>query len=158
MFEAYVLRTFQEGGHTFEIKDLETGNLASLSIPRSPKAFRFDKIPRVKADTLYIPKISNYACVDLLLAPRELDHGIQGPRHQRTATRKNSQSSRLDRTRHSVVPSDVYADFKKQKYKTSGQKVYNRIPKEIRPLKQFVMKIDLELAVCSKSPGLQVVD
>ncbi|KAF8922917.1 hypothetical protein BGZ47_005225, partial [Haplosporangium gracile] len=37
VFEAYVLRTFRDGGHTFELKDLETGQSARLEIPRNPE-------------------------------------------------------------------------------------------------------------------------
>ncbi|KAF9316071.1 hypothetical protein BG003_002377 [Podila horticola] len=37
MFEAYVLRTFRTGGHTFDLKDLETGHFELLRIPRNPR-------------------------------------------------------------------------------------------------------------------------
>jgi hypothetical protein len=37
MFEAYVLRIFREGGHIFELKDLETEEISNLEIPnRNP--------------------------------------------------------------------------------------------------------------------------
>ncbi|KAG0242616.1 hypothetical protein BG011_003283, partial [Mortierella polycephala] len=36
IFEAYVLRTFRDGGHTFELKDLQTGKSDRLTIPSKP--------------------------------------------------------------------------------------------------------------------------
>ncbi|KAG0251528.1 hypothetical protein BGZ95_006868, partial [Linnemannia exigua] len=49
MFEAYVLHVFREGDYTFEIRDLQTGNLASVDIPQNPKTVHFNKINLVPA-------------------------------------------------------------------------------------------------------------
>ncbi|KAH7054925.1 hypothetical protein BKA57DRAFT_489755 [Linnemannia elongata] len=83
---ASVLRIFREGGHTFELKDLETGQSGRLEIARNPEITHFKTITPTTAGTLCIPKIGNYACVDLLLAPRDLfqitvskNHPIKGP-------------------------------------------------------------------------------
>ncbi|KAK3833207.1 MAG: hypothetical protein J3R72DRAFT_527227 [Linnemannia gamsii] len=168
IFEAYVLRTFRDGGHTFEIRNLENEDedLASLEIPRNPKTEHFDKITPVPADTLCIPKICNYACVDLLLAPRDLfqitvsdKHPIKGvplSKLLESLTQAGWGSSK-ERRLFFVVPGRVYADFKKQNYLTLEEKVYKTIPVEIQCVKQYVLKIDLESAVSGKSPGLQVL-
>ncbi|KAG0363879.1 hypothetical protein BGX24_004832 [Mortierella sp. AD032] len=168
IFEAYVLRAFRDGGHTFEIRNLENEDegLASLEIPRNPKTEHFDKITPVPADTLCIPKICNYACVDLLLAPRDLfqitvsdKHPIKGvplSKLLENLTQAGWESSR-ERRLIFVVPGRVYADFKKQNYLTSEEKVYKTIPVEIQCVKQYVLKIDLESAASGKSPGLQVL-
>ncbi|KAG0270796.1 hypothetical protein BGZ95_001516, partial [Linnemannia exigua] len=41
MFEAYVLHVLREGGYTFEIRDLQTGNLASLDLLQNRKTVHF---------------------------------------------------------------------------------------------------------------------
>ncbi|KAK5796882.1 hypothetical protein F5H01DRAFT_327609 [Linnemannia elongata] len=129
MFEAYVLRAFREGGHTFEIRDLLTGDLASLDIPWNPEVTHFDKITPVPAGTLCIPKICNYPCVDLLLAPRDLfqitvskSHPVKGPPLSKliSSLLQARWISPLGELRLIfVVPSHVYADFEKQDYLTS---------------------------------------
>ncbi|KAK5796974.1 hypothetical protein F5H01DRAFT_327529 [Linnemannia elongata] len=166
MFEAYVLRAFREGGHTFEIRDLLTGDLASLDIPWNPEVTHFDKITPVPAGTLCIPKICNYPCVDLLLAPRDLfqitvskSHPVKGPPLSKliSSLLQARWISPLGELRLIfVVPSHVYADFEKQDYLTSEGKVYRTVPADIQRVRQYVLKIDLESAAGGKSPGLQI--
>ncbi|KAF9309116.1 hypothetical protein BGZ91_007525 [Linnemannia elongata] len=166
MFEAYVLRAFREGGHTFEIRDLLTGDLASLDIPWNPEVTHFDKITPVPAGTLCIPKICNYPCVDLLLAPRDLfqitvskSHPVKGPPLSKLISSlfQARWISPLGELRLIfVVPSHVYADFEKQDYLTSEGKVYRTVPADIQRVRQYVLKIDLESAAGGKSPGLQI--
>jgi hypothetical protein len=81
-FEAYIHRTFREGGHTFELKDLETGQSGRLVIPRNPKTRHFKTITPTTADTLCLCRSA--ACAQGPLP----NHGSQEPRHQRTATLK----------------------------------------------------------------------
>ncbi|KAK5797017.1 hypothetical protein F5H01DRAFT_373560 [Linnemannia elongata] len=166
MFEAYVLRAFREGGHTFEIRDLLTGDLASLDIPWNPEVTHFDKITPVPAGTLCIPKICNYPCVDLLLAPRDLfqitvskSHPVKGPPLSKliSSLLQARWISPLGELRLIfVVPSHVYTDFEKQDYLTSEGKVYRTVPADIQRVRQYVLKIDLESAAGGKSPGLQI--
>ncbi|KAH7050407.1 hypothetical protein BKA57DRAFT_527951 [Linnemannia elongata] len=165
MFEVYVLRAFREGGHTFEIRDLLTGDLASLDIPRNPEVIHFDKITPVPAGTLCMPKICNYPCVDLLLAPRDLfqitvskSHPVKGPPLSKffSSLLQARLISPLGEPRLIfVVPSHVYADFEKQDYLTSEGKVYHTIPADIQRVRQYVLKIDLESAA-GGSPGISV--
>ncbi|KAG0280680.1 hypothetical protein BGZ96_001467 [Linnemannia gamsii] len=171
MFEAYVLRTFREGGHTFELKDLETGQSGRLEIARNPETTHFNTITPTTADTLCIPKIANYACVDLLLAPRDLfqitvskNHPIKGPPlskridsliQARWIPSLDEPWLPLEEVRLIfVVPSHVYTDFKKQKYLTSLGNVYCPVPADILRVKQYVLKIDVESAASGKSPGI----
>ena len=99
MFEAYVLRAFREGGHTFEIRDLETGDLDSLDIPREPKIQHFSTITQV-AHTLHSEDSQLCLCRSAARPQRPVpNHGIQEPRHQRTAALKayrQPQASKLD--------------------------------------------------------------
>ncbi|KAG0017883.1 hypothetical protein BGZ80_007810 [Entomortierella chlamydospora] len=44
MLEVYVLHAFGEGGHIFEIKYLESGQLSQLEIPRNPETMDFSTI------------------------------------------------------------------------------------------------------------------
>lgn len=165
MFEAYVLRVFREGGHTFEIKDLETGQSARLDIPRRPQTEHFSRISSVAAGTLCIPRIRNYACVDLLLAPRDLfqitiskSHPIKGPPLSKlidSLVQAHWVSPTDEPWLIFVVPSQVYVDFETQKYLSSEGKVYRRLPADIQRVRQHVLKIDLESAAAGKSPGLQ---
>ncbi|KAF9944005.1 hypothetical protein BGZ72_002940, partial [Mortierella alpina] len=171
MFEAYILRVFQEGGHTFEIRDLETGAVTTLTLPERPETRHFKVIPPVQAGTLCIPKISNYACVDMLLASRDLfqitvstDHAIKGPPLSKLISNliETGWIPPPDQPRgplHEprlvfIVPSQIYDDFKKQDYLTSEGKVYRAMPAELLRVKQYVLKIDLEAAAAGRSPGL----
>ncbi|KAK5797024.1 hypothetical protein F5H01DRAFT_385359 [Linnemannia elongata] len=166
MFEAYVLRTFREGGHIFELKDLETGQSARLEIPRNPEVTHFNTITPVTAGTLCIPKICNYACVDLLLAPRDLFQVTVSKNHPIKGLPLSKLIDNLIQARwilpHDeprlifVVPGHVYADFEKQDYLTSEGKVYRTVPADIQRVRQYVLKIDLESAAGGKSPGLQI--
>ncbi|KAG0079876.1 hypothetical protein BGZ90_001411, partial [Linnemannia elongata] len=166
MFEAYVLRTFREGGHIFELKDLETGQSARLEIPRNPEVTHFNAITPVTASTLCIPKICNYACVDLLLAPRDLFQVTVSKSHPIKGLPLSKLIDNLIQARwilpHDeprlifVVPSHVYTDFEKQDYLTSEGKVYRTVPADIQRVRQYVLKIDLESAAGGKSPGLQI--
>ncbi|KAH7053022.1 hypothetical protein BKA57DRAFT_534145 [Linnemannia elongata] len=167
MFEAYVLCTFREGGHIFELKDLETGQSGCLEIPRNPEVTHFNTITQVTAGTLCIPNMCNYACVDLLLAPRDLfqitvsrNLPIKGQPLSKLfdSLIQARWIPRLDELRLIfVVPSHVYADFEKQSYSTSDGKVYRTVPADILRVKQYVLKIDLELAAGGKSPGMQAL-
>lgn len=166
IFEAYVLRTFRDGGHTFELKDLQTGKSVHLNIPRSPKVNHFQTITSTEVGQLWIPKIRNFASVDMLFSPRDLlqvtvseTHAIKGPplskliesliQHHWIATPKEARLI-------FVVPSHVYADFRKQDYLTSAKKVYENVPADIKPVKQYVLKIDVKAAATGQSPGLEV--
>jgi hypothetical protein len=166
-FEMYVLRIFREGGHTFEIKDLDSGKLSSLTIPRGQNTITFDTIPEITAGTLYIPRVSNFACVDLLLGPGDLfqittskDHPIKG--HLLLELFETLQKAGWNPIAESrlifIVPSAVYDNFKKQSYNISEKKVYIRPPAELRALKQYALKIDLTLAACGEPPGLQAAE
>ncbi|KAK5796966.1 hypothetical protein F5H01DRAFT_418780 [Linnemannia elongata] len=153
MFEAYVLRTFREGGHIFELKDLETGQSARLEIPRNPEAHyayqRFATMPVSiccsPPETIPITVSKNHPIKGLPLS-KLIDNLIQArwilPHDE----------PRLI----FVVPGHVYADFEKQDYLTSEGKVYRTVPADIQRVRQYVLKIDLESAAGGKSPGLQI--
>ncbi|KAK5796884.1 hypothetical protein F5H01DRAFT_401134 [Linnemannia elongata] len=133
MFEAYVLRTFREGGHIFELKDLETGQSARLEIPRNPER-----------------PIPNHGIQE---PPHQRTAALK--------TYRQPHSSSLDLPHDEprlifVVPGHVYADFEKQDYLTSEGKVYRTVPADIQRVRQYVLKIDLESAAGGKSPGLQI--
>ncbi|OAQ25248.1 hypothetical protein K457DRAFT_1835879 [Linnemannia elongata AG-77] len=166
MFEAYVLRVFREGGHIFEIKDLGTGQSTQLRIPRNPQSEHFSTISPVAAGTLCIPRSRNYACVDLLMAPRNLFqitisriHAIKGPPLSKligSLIEAHWISPDDEPWLIFVVPSQVYADFETQNYLSSERKVYQRLPAALRRVRQHVLKIDLESAAAGRSPGLQI--
>ncbi|KAH7057951.1 hypothetical protein BKA57DRAFT_418711 [Linnemannia elongata] len=166
MFEAYVLRAFREGGHIFEIKDLGTGQSTQLRIPRNPQSEHFSTISPVAAGTLCIPRSRNYACVDLLMAPRNLfqitisrTHAIKGPPLSKligSLIEAHWITPDDEPWLIFVVPSQVYADFGTQNYLSSEMKVYQRLPAALRRVRQHVLKIDLESAAAGRSPGLQI--
>ncbi|KAF9345378.1 hypothetical protein BGX34_004809 [Mortierella sp. NVP85] len=162
MFEAYVLRTFRQGGKTFEIRDLGTREVASLEFKKDPDVDRFDVIPAAKAGKLCIPRICNYACIDMLRAPNDLfqittsnGHLIKGQPLVALLHKLEQAGWTVDEARFIfVVPGDVYDGFRKQNYLKPDGTAYERIPKEIQLLKQYVLKIDLKAAVSGNSPGL----
>ncbi|KAG0051527.1 hypothetical protein BGZ83_003608 [Gryganskiella cystojenkinii] len=171
IFEAYVVRTFRQGGYTFELNDLQTGESDRLIIPQSPKVSpkvnRLHTFASTEACQFLIPKIRNFACVDLLVAHRDLlqitvseTHTIKGPPFLEL-TASLTQHHWIDKPEEArlifVVPSHAYDEFQKQNYLTSVGKVYEReknVPSNIWPVKQYVLKIDVESAAAGKSPGL----
>ncbi|KAF9148865.1 hypothetical protein DFQ26_002176, partial [Actinomortierella ambigua] len=126
MFEAYLLRAFREGGHTFEIKDLETGQCAQMHIPPNPPSEYFSAVSPVAAGTLCIPRFRNFACVDLLMAPRGLfqitismTHAIKGPPLEKLIKSLVNAPWLIPSNGPwliFVVPRHIYADFKTQSY------------------------------------------
>ncbi|KAG0261607.1 hypothetical protein BGZ95_004194, partial [Linnemannia exigua] len=105
----------------------------------------------------------NYACVDMLLSPRDLfqitvskDHPIKGlPLLKLLDNLVQAHWNPPEPRLIFVVPGHIYADFKKQNYLTSEGKVYKNVPADILHVNQYVLKVDLESAVAGKSPGLQ---
>ncbi|KAI8603153.1 hypothetical protein EDD21DRAFT_369903 [Dissophora ornata] len=166
IFEAYVLRTFRDGGHTFELKDLQTGKTDHLIIPRKPDVMHFQTITSTKAGQLWIPTIHNFACVDMLLSPRDLlqitvsnTHAIKGIPFLKLVESlvEHSWITQPEEARLIfVVPSHVFADFQKQNYLTSDGKAHKNIPAGIKSVKQYVLKIDIKAAAAGKSPGLEI--
>ncbi|KAF9934015.1 hypothetical protein BGZ67_004032 [Mortierella alpina] len=65
MFDEYVRRAFREGGHTFEIKDLKTGQSAQLHIPHNLPTEHFSTIFAVAAAprNLFQIAISKYRAI-----------------------------------------------------------------------------------------------
>ncbi|KAG0023839.1 hypothetical protein BGZ82_010627, partial [Podila clonocystis] len=166
MFEAYVLRTFREGGYTFELKDLKTGKRARLNIPRNPTVKNFHTITSANADELWIPRIRNYACVDLLMPPKDLfqvtvsrTHSIKGLPFSKlinSLTEERWVASPKEIRIIFVVPSYIYGQFQEQKYLDAAGKVYPTVPAKIQRVKQYAVKIDLDSAAAGHSPGLEV--
>ncbi|KAI1311275.1 hypothetical protein EDD11_003521 [Mortierella claussenii] len=166
IFEAYIMRTFRKGGHSFVIKDLETGQLDYLTVPRHPDVKHFQTVTRSTAGQLWIPTIHNFACVDMLLSPRDLlqitvskTHPIKGPpflKFLEGLVDHNWIAKPEEARLIFVVPSHVFADFQKQKYWTSGDKVYKTVPPFIKSVKQYVLKIDVKAAAAGKSPGVKI--
>lgn len=163
MFETYVQHIFRKGDCQFQIKNLEDGTVQDFDIPANPRVGWFKEIPALSAGSLQIPKQCNYACVDLLLAPRHLfqitvskKHDIKGPPFSDLLDdliRQNWIGSSGEAQLIFVVPTEIYKDFRAQKYLTSAGDVYKRLPKQIRRVKQFVLNIDLESASTGQSPG-----
>lgn len=157
MFQAYVFRIFREGGHTFELKDLRNGKLSQMTIPQQPDTIHFEVVSEGPS-RLFTPKVRNYACADMLLSPRDLfqitvssQHPVKEPpfaNHMANIIEEKGWVSKPEEARLIfVVPSNVYDDFKEQNYLLSAN---------VGPVKQYVLKIDLESAAAGKEPGLQV--
>ncbi|KAF9149432.1 hypothetical protein DFQ26_001964, partial [Actinomortierella ambigua] len=187
MFEAYVHHVFRKGGHVFQIRALEAGEssesseasgsseASKLEIRQGPEIAHFDTISSAEKGTLCIPKIRNFACVDLLLAPRDLLQITVSQKHPiKGAPLSNLVESLVkchwipsaDKAQAAdeprlifVVPGDIYDSFKKQNYVTKEGTVYREMPVKVQVqlqrVKQYVLKIDLESAAAGKSPGLQ---
>ncbi|GJJ74334.1 hypothetical protein EMPS_06692 [Entomortierella parvispora] len=173
MFEAFVLRAFREGGHTFELKELETGEpaeLTHLKIPLKPVVNTFLTITGTKPDQLWIPKICNFACVDFLFSCENLfqvtvsgTHPIKGQLFSElidSLKQRRWIKSPAEARLIFVVPEHIFDGFPKQKYHTTKGHNYKDIrsmPGNIRSVKQFVMKISVASAAAGKSPGLDLV-
>ena len=166
MFELYVRHILRKGGCEFEIKDLDHGTLDTLVIPQDKAAKLFKDIPPASAKsagTLYIPKICNYACVDLPLAPRDLlqvtvssKHPIKGPPFKdliNDLIQKHWIDSPGAARLIFVIPSENGDNFRAQKYLNAKGDVYQRLPSEIQPVKQYVLTVDLRRASLGGSPG-----
>ncbi|KAI8603151.1 hypothetical protein EDD21DRAFT_46641 [Dissophora ornata] len=126
----------------------------------------FQTITSTKAGQLWIPTIHNFACVDMLLSPRDLlqitvsnTHAIKGIPFLKLVESlvEHSWITQPEEARLIfVVPSHVFADFQKQNYLTSDGKAHKNIPAGIKSVKQYVLKIDIKAAAAGKSPGLEI--
>lgn len=166
VFEAYVLRIFREGGHTFELKDLKTGKRTEVTVPQQPDTIHFKKMSEARRPgTLFNPKVRNYACIDMLLSPSDLfqitvsrQHPVNGPLFSRLMESIIKEKGWVNQPANArlifVVPSNVYDDFKEQNYLSSEKEVYRRLPTNVGPVKQYALKIDLESGAAGKEPGL----
>lgn len=137
MFRTYVRHIFRKGGCEFQIKDLQDGTIATSGIPANPRVEWFKEIPSLSTGTLSIPKQCNLACVNLLMAPWHLfqvtiskNHGIKGPPFVNLLnglTRQKWIGSSKESLLIFVVPSDIYDDFRVQKYLTTAGNVYKSL-------------------------------
>ncbi|KAG0220949.1 hypothetical protein BGW42_008530, partial [Actinomortierella wolfii] len=143
---------------------------SELEIPPSPEVAHFHTIALAEESTLYIPKVSNYLCVDMLLAQRDLfqitvsqNHPIKGQPLLRPLDSlidshwilSEDVAQPDDEPRLIFVfPGDIYDHFEKQSYLTTDGKIYHEIPEGLQREKQRVLKIDLNSAAVGKSPGL----
>ncbi|KAF9343135.1 hypothetical protein BGX34_007161, partial [Mortierella sp. NVP85] len=157
--ELYVRHIFRRGGCEFGIKDLDHGTLGALEIKDEPVVEWFKDIPTASAESegkLYIPKNCNYACVDLLLAPKDLfqvtvsnSHPIKGPPFKQlinNLTRQGWIASPGAARLIFVIPSEDVDKFCAQKYLNARGQVYQRVPSEIQQVKQYVLTVDLKRA------------
>ncbi|KAF9188894.1 hypothetical protein BGZ51_000232 [Haplosporangium sp. Z 767] len=152
-------------GPLFELYDLQDGSETTLKIPANSSVELFKEISAVPPGTLCIPKIYNYACVDLLLSPRHLFQITVSKRHDikewpfaellENLMDKGWIHSPGDAHLVFVVSSEIYDNFPEQKYFSTTGTVYERVPQLIQPVKQFVLKIDLMSASTGKSPGIR---
>ncbi|KAF9393615.1 hypothetical protein CPC16_001540 [Podila verticillata] len=165
MFEAYVRHIFRKGEGEFQIKDLQNGTTATFNIPANPRVEWYKEIPPPSTGTLHIPKQCNHACVYLLLEAQHLSqitvskkHDIKGPPFSSLLDeliRRNWIGSSGEALLIFIVPSEIYDDFRVQKYLISAGDVYRRVPQQIQQVRQFVLKIDLTSASTGQSPGLR---
>ncbi|KAG0053356.1 hypothetical protein BGZ83_001250 [Gryganskiella cystojenkinii] len=167
MFQAYALHTLRKRGHTFELKDLDTGELSRLKLPRKSVINLFSTIvPVDHGNTLCMPSIRNDAGVDLLFAPGDLfqitvsrNHPVQGPPLLKLIENLIQEGEDWIHSPEEarlifVVPSNIYDDFPKQSYLKSDEKVYRAVPAKLKGVKQYALRIDLKTAAAGKSLGL----
>ncbi|KAG0076645.1 hypothetical protein BGZ90_008382 [Linnemannia elongata] len=165
MFKTYVQYIFRKGGCEFQVKDLQDGTVTTLEIPPSPRVEWFKEIPALSAGASHIPKQCNHACVDLLLASRHL---LKVTVYQKLDIKGPTFSTFLDRLIRQnwispsdeallifVVPSEIYDDFRAQKYLNSAGNVYETGPHQLQRVKQLALKIDLNPASTGQSPGIR---
>ncbi|KAF9176664.1 hypothetical protein BGZ51_009808, partial [Haplosporangium sp. Z 767] len=144
MFELYVRHIFRKGGCEFQIKDLQDETATTFKIPANPNVELFKEISAAPPGTLCIPKVYNYACIDLLLSPNclflitvsERPDIKERPFEVLLENLMDKGWIRSPEDAHLVfiVPSKIYDNFLEQKYlSTTGT------------LKQFALKIDLKL-------------
>ncbi|KAF9370891.1 hypothetical protein BGX21_005360 [Mortierella sp. AD011] len=157
MFELYVRHIFRrEGGSKFQVVDLQDDFKTILNIPTKPTVEFFDEIKKgVARRTLYVPKSSNFACVDMLISPDRLLQVTVSKRHPiksepfkvllNNLVEKKWIKASKDAKLIFVVPRRISADFEKQKYE-NARKVLNddEVPALIKDVKQYVLWIDLE--------------
>jgi hypothetical protein len=143
IFEAYahrvlaskknILVRFLDGDK--ETKNIEIGQ-------RSLKVF--EKLQDIRNSDYAVPKIRNFAAVDSLAAPCLAFSMTVSTDHPSVATGLLNILPYIqkDKTLVFVVPREIEEKFEEQKYLTRGKKIMQKVPQEIRTIRQAVMAID----------------
>ncbi|KAI8351237.1 hypothetical protein B0O80DRAFT_456080 [Mortierella sp. GBAus27b] len=113
---------------------------------------------------LFIPTFSNFPCIDLALAPDKLfqvtvsgEHPIkQAPlKDIVTAILGDEPKGNARVGLYFVVPNRIYDEFKVQSYSTAAGTTSKKVPGIItRHVKQYALKVNLDSALATESPGI----
>ncbi|KAF9154103.1 hypothetical protein BGX21_004720 [Mortierella sp. AD011] len=157
------LKLMQRGECTFRFKDLQDNSETTFNIPPNPPVEFFDNINDVTPGSLYFPRITNFACVDALLAPNHLlqitvseRHPIKGEPFKKllgSLVKNHWIRTSEDAQLIFIVPQDIYGDFKKQSY-LKGKAVDTDVPEVLKDVKQYVLGVGLRAASTGGSPGM----
>jgi hypothetical protein len=118
-----------------ETKNIEIGQ-------RSLKVF--EKLQDIRNSDYAVPKIRNFAAVDSLAAPCLAFSMTVSTDHPSVATGLLNILPYIqkDKTLVFVVPREIEEKFEEQKYLTRGKKIMQKVPQEIRTIRQAVMAIE----------------
>ena len=153
-FEAFVTYNFRQGDVTYATKELCPGDGSGdgsgmLKIPKTPNVQRFSAIEElagVAHETLCIPAVRNFPCIDLVITPNKLfqitlseNHPLKKAHLKNIARKLNHADLEL----YFVVPEKIYDKFKPQNYLRKDGKVSRNIPQVVRKIQQYVLKMVL---------------
>jgi hypothetical protein len=118
-----------------ETEDIEIGQ-------RSLKVF--EKLQDIGNSDYAVPKIRNFAAVDSLAAPYLAFSMTVSTDHPTVAAGLLNILPQIqkNKTLVFVVPREIEEKFEKQQYLTRGKKIMQKLPQEIRNIRQAVMAIE----------------
>ncbi|KAI8351411.1 hypothetical protein B0O80DRAFT_118020 [Mortierella sp. GBAus27b] len=172
LFELYVHHIFRKGDFTFDIKALGDEEVCGrLHIPANSPVENIRTVADLSALSetrsempLFIPTFSNFPCIDLALAPDKLfqvtvssEHPIkQAPLEKIVTAILGDEPNKNARVGlYFVVPNGIYDKFKVQSYSTAKETTSKKVPGIItQHVKQYALKVNLDSALATESPGI----
>ncbi|KAI9093157.1 hypothetical protein DFS34DRAFT_666843 [Phlyctochytrium arcticum] len=156
IFENLAHHRLRAGG-TFQVRDLKTEAVESTTIPDSGEGHFFDTagqpVPVTVQNIYNQPVISNLAAIDSLIPPHSLFQITVSISHPILVHGlKRFQSFLHDPVRlYFVVPANIFENYPRQVYHTSGKTVYRKRDRFVEDIQQFALRIDVSEDIFSNT-------
>jgi hypothetical protein len=145
VFEAMAHNVLSAGG-TFRIRPLDGGKVVDLELSKR-KQQTFKKFDNVIGDDYFRPTSKSFACIDSLILSWAFFQMTISDSHPIKMQKMTDIVNNFGlMPLYFVVPSSIFDSFTMQNLCTSSGKIAQKIPNELKNLKQCVLSIDIELS------------
>ncbi len=144
VFEAYAHRILAKK-ESISVRFLHGDGTETEDIQIGPRNLKiFEKLEDTGKSDYSVPKIKNFAAVDSLAYPYLAFSMTVSSHHPTVASGllKILPAIQEHNILVFVVPKDIEATFKEQKYLTVGKKIMQKLPEQIKRIRQAVMAIE----------------
>jgi hypothetical protein len=156
-FEQAAQRILRKGG-TFNIRSLDNRKEYNLNLDQQNEILMFSTIDQIEDSKYYQPENKTFPSIDAIIAPNRLFQMTIAMTHpvKMIGLKKLNDCKKLAKKGYIefyfVVPAQVYDNYPKQSFTTTGGDVAQVIPGWIKTrVRQYALKIDLTSKNSSKS-------